>query len=48
MFLVGWLVFGEEVGLREAVSALLVLSAILAAPAIRAGQGPSSVVLRPG
>ncbi|MHA7773748.1 DMT family transporter [Roseibium sp. M-1] len=36
MFLVGWLVFGETIGLREAASAALVLSAILVAPAIAA------------
>lgn len=36
MFLVGWLAFGEALGVREAVSAALVLSAILLAPAIQA------------
>jgi drug/metabolite transporter (DMT)-like permease len=36
MFLVGWVVFGEAVGLREVFSAFLVLSAILIAPAIGA------------
>jgi len=35
MFALGWLVFGEAVGIRELVSASLVLSAILVAPAIR-------------
>lgn len=35
MFLVGWLAFGEAVGPREALSAALVLSAILVAPAVR-------------
>jgi len=37
MFLVGWLVFGEAIGLRELLSAALVLSAILIAPSIGAG-----------
>ncbi|MEM9632251.1 MAG: DMT family transporter [Pseudomonadota bacterium] len=36
MFLVGFFVFGESVGVREAVSAALVLSAILLAPTIGA------------
>ena len=35
MFLVGWLAFGEAIGTREALSAALVLSAILLAPAVR-------------
>jgi drug/metabolite transporter (DMT)-like permease len=34
MFLVGWLVFGETIGVREIFSAALVLSAILIAPSI--------------
>ncbi len=37
MFLVGWLFFGETVGVREALTAALVLSAILIAPAIATG-----------
>ena len=36
MFLIGWLVFGETFGFREVISACLVLSAILIAPAISA------------
>ncbi|MES0807932.1 DMT family transporter [Roseibium sp. SCPC15] len=36
MFLVGFFVFGESVGVREALSAALVLSAILLAPSIGA------------
>ncbi|MEE4010445.1 DMT family transporter [Roseibium sp. FZY0029] len=36
MFLVGWLVFGEAIGVREMISAALVLSAILIAPSIGA------------
>lgn len=39
MFLVGWLVFGENLGTREIVSAALVLTAILVAPSIGAKPG---------
>jgi drug/metabolite transporter (DMT)-like permease len=44
MFLVGWLVFGEAIGAREIVSALLVLSAILVAPAIIPKTGQSGEI----
>lgn len=38
MFVIGWWVFGEELGAREMFSALLVLAAILIAPAISGGR----------
>ncbi|WP_269583171.1 DMT family transporter [Roseibium sp. Sym1] len=46
MFLVGWWVFGEALGVREILSAILVLAAILVAPSISARpaefRGPAS------
>jgi drug/metabolite transporter (DMT)-like permease len=48
MFLVGWWVFGEALGAREILSAVLVLAAILVAPSISARpaefRGPAPVV----
>jgi drug/metabolite transporter (DMT)-like permease len=38
MMMVGWLVFGESLGLPEALAAGLILAAILLAPAARRGQ----------
>lgn len=43
MFVVGWWVFGETLGSREILSALLVLSAILLAPSV--GEGSRRVAL---
>ncbi|MTI43163.1 EamA domain-containing membrane protein RarD [Roseibium hamelinense] len=40
MFAVGYLFFGEAIGLREGVSAILVLTAILIAPAVRSAPVP--------
>ncbi len=40
MFLVGWLIFGETVGVREVFSAAMVLFAILIAPAVAGRSGP--------
>jgi drug/metabolite transporter (DMT)-like permease len=42
MFAIGWLAFAEPVGPRELVSAALVLSAILLAPAVRGSGGPGA------
>ena len=39
MFVVGWVVFGESLGIREIGSAFLVLSAILMAPPIQGTSG---------
>jgi drug/metabolite transporter (DMT)-like permease len=41
MFLVGWQVFGETIGVREVLSAALVLSAILIAPSIGLADRPN-------
>lgn len=48
MFLVGWLVFGETFGLLELVCALLVLSAILVAPAPGASPTQEPRVVQAG
>ncbi|MEQ9291300.1 MAG: DMT family transporter [Roseibium album] len=48
MFLVGWLVFGETFGLLELVCALLVLSAILVAPAPGASTAQEPRVVQAG
>ncbi|MET1414528.1 DMT family transporter [Roseibium sp. HPY-6] len=42
MFLIGWLVFGENFGLLELICAVLVLSAIVVAPAPGAGPARSA------
>ena len=39
MMMIGWLVFGEALGLPEAIAAGLVLTAILLAPAARGERG---------
>ncbi|MCV0426373.1 MAG: DMT family transporter [Roseibium sp.] len=44
MFLVGWLIFGESIGFREAMSAAMVLFAILVAPTISgSAQGRGTI-----
>lgn len=43
MFMVGWLVFGEAIGQREMVCAVLVLSAILIAPTIAGARSANEL-----
>jgi drug/metabolite transporter (DMT)-like permease len=47
MFAVGWLAFGEAIGPRELMAAILVIGAIAVSPAIRPGDAEAPQSRKP-